>query len=36
MDKKMADREKMVMGIFIMAIQLLLVLMYKFYFFHLI
>lgn len=35
MDKKLGDKEKMVMGVFILGVQLILVLMYKFYFFHL-
>lgn len=36
MDKSMKDRERMILGVFIMAIQVLLVIMYKYYFFHLI
>ena len=36
LDRKMGDREKMAMGAFIMGMQLLLVLMYKLYFFNLI
>lgn len=35
MDKTMADRERIVIGVFIMGVQLIMVLMYKFYFFDL-
>ena len=35
MDRKLGDKEKMVLGVFILGVQLILVLMYKFYFFHL-
>lgn len=35
MDRKLGDKEKMVLGIFILGVQLILVLMYKFYFFQL-
>ena len=35
MDRKLGDKEKMVLGVFILGVQLILVLMYKFYFFNL-
>ena len=35
MDRSMGDRERIVIGVFIMGVQLVMVLMYKFYFFDL-
>jgi hypothetical protein len=35
MDRKLGEKEKMVLGLFILGVQLILVLMHKFYFFNL-
>jgi hypothetical protein len=35
MDRNLGEKEKMVLGVFILGVQFVLVLMYKFYFFQL-